>query len=178
MTATHEQSAPAASVHQKARLTAGTDMWTVPGEPDLGLLPITVSDGPNGVRGSRMDERFSGYCTPCGTSLAATWDVALVDSIGELVARDAHRKGVQVVLGPTVNLHRSPLGGRGFECFSEDPHLTTAIAVAWVRALQRLGVAATRSTSSPTTQRPRGAPWTPSSISALCASCTCGPSRH
>jgi beta-glucosidase len=138
-----QQSSTGLSVHQKARLTAGTGMWSLPDEPDLALLPITVSDGPNGVRGSRMDERFTGYCTPCGTSLAATWNTATVGAIGELVARDAHRQGVQVVLGPTVNLHRSPLGGRGFECYSEDPQLTADIGVAWVRGLQGLGVAAT-----------------------------------
>src|SRR5688572_8487837 len=95
------------STRQKALLTAGTGMWSLPGEPDLGLLPITVSDGPNGIRGSRMDERFTGYCTPCGTGLAATWDTRLIRAVGSLVARDAHRQQVHVVLGPTVNLHRS-----------------------------------------------------------------------
>lgn len=130
-------------VDRKAALTSGSDMWRVPGDPVLGLLPITVSDGPNGVRGSRMDERFTGYCTPCGTSLAASWDTTMIRAVGRLVARDARRQGVHVVLGPTVNLHRSPLGGRGFECYSEDPVLTGAVAVAWMRGLQSLGIAAT-----------------------------------
>lgn len=138
-----EEAIAALSVYQKAALTAGVDMWSVPGEPAVGLLPITVSDGPNGVRGSRMDERFTGYCTPCGTSLASSWNVELVRAVGRLVARDARRQGVHVVLGPTLNLHRSPLGGRGFECYSEDPVLASEVAVAWVEGLQSLGVAAT-----------------------------------
>ena len=67
----------------------------------------------------------------------------MVRRVGELVGRDARRKDIDVVLGPTVNLHRSPVGGRGFECYSEDPLLTAQIAVGWVAGVQGQGVAAT-----------------------------------
>ena len=130
-------------VADKSRLTAGADVWTTAPDPSLGLRSIRLSDGPNGVRGYGFDERDISYCTPCGTALGATWDAEMVHRVGELVARDARRKGVDVVLGPTINMHRSPLGGRGFECYSEDPVLTAHIALAWVAGVQSLGVAAT-----------------------------------
>jgi beta-glucosidase len=127
----------------KATLTAGAGIWSSAVDATLGLRTMWVSDGPNGVRGRSFDDRDPSYCTPSGSALAATWDAAMVQRVGELVGRDARRKELDVVLGPTVNLHRSPLGGRGFECYSEDPLLTTEIAVAWVAGVQSQGVAAT-----------------------------------
>ena len=127
----------------KANLTAGAGIWSTAADPTLGLRTMWVSDGPSGVRGRTFDDRDPSYCTPSGSALAATWDAAMVRRVGELVGRDARRKDLDVVLGPTVNLHRSPLGGRGFECYSEDPLLTTEIAVAWVAGVQSQGVAAT-----------------------------------
>src|ERR1700691_3035342 len=107
-------------VTAKVALTAGGGIWSTAAEPALGLRPMWLSDGPNGVRGRSFDDRDPSYCTPSGSALAATWDAELVLRVGELVGRDARRKDLNVVLGPTVNLHRSPLGGRGFECYSED----------------------------------------------------------
>ena len=80
-----------------------------------------TSDGPAGVRGRLWDERDPSANVPSPTALAATWDEARVERLGRLLAFEARRKGVDVLLAPTVNLHRSPLGGRVFECFSEDP---------------------------------------------------------
>src|SRR4029453_12422397 len=80
---------------------------------------------------------------PSPTALAATWDEPRVERIGRLLAAEARRKGVDVLLAPTVNLHRTPYGGRHFECFSEDPLLTARIGVAYVRGLQSQGVGAT-----------------------------------
>jgi beta-glucosidase len=80
---------------------------------------------------------------PSPTALAATWDEALIERLGQLLAAECRRKGVDVLLAPTVNLHRSPYGGRHFECLSEDPLLTGRIGAAYVRGLQRHGVAAT-----------------------------------
>ena len=80
-----------------------------------------TSDGPAGVRGRLWDERDPSANVPSPAALAATWDVARVERLGRLLAFEARRKGVDVLLAPTVNLHRSPLGGRVFECFSEDP---------------------------------------------------------
>ncbi len=122
-------------------LTSGVDMWHLPGEPRLGLRRIKVSDGPAGVRGSRW---FGGSsaCVPCGSALGATWSPAVVAEVGAVLARDVRRKGADVLLAPTVNLHRHPLAGRNFECFSEDPELTAALATAYIAALQGMGVGA------------------------------------
>ena len=78
---------------------------------------------------------------PTATALAATWDPNLVRMIGEVIGDEALDKGVRVLLAPTVNIHRHPLGGRSFECFSEDPVLTGTLAVAYVEGVQSRGVA-------------------------------------
>ena len=80
---------------------------------------------------------------PSPTALAASWDPVPVERMGRLLASESRRKGVDVLLAPTVNLHRTPYGGRHFECFSEDPELTSVIGVAYVQGLQADGVAAT-----------------------------------
>ena len=132
----------ALSLEQKVRLLTGADFWSLYPEPAVGLRRVVVSDGPAGVRGEVWDERDPSANVPSPTALAATWDVALVTAIGRLLAREARRKGVDVLLAPTVNLHRTPYGGRHFECFSEDPLLTGVIGVAYVRGLQGAGVGA------------------------------------
>jgi beta-glucosidase len=131
------------SLEQKIRLLTGADFWALYPEPEAGLRRIVLSDGPAGVRGESWDERDSSANVPCGTALAATWDTGRVEAIGGLLAREARRKGVDVLLAPTVNLHRTPYAGRCFECFSEDPLLTARIGAAYVRGLQRSGVGAT-----------------------------------
>ncbi|HXM54917.1 MAG TPA: glycoside hydrolase family 3 N-terminal domain-containing protein, partial [Candidatus Dormibacteraeota bacterium] len=128
------------SLRQKVRLVSGADFWSTNPEPLLGLRRIVLSDGPSGVRGERWDERDPSISLPCGTALGATWDPSLVARLGALIASEARRKGVDVVLGPTINLHRSPLGGRHFEAFSEDPLLTGVLAAAYVAAVQARGV--------------------------------------
>jgi beta-glucosidase len=131
------------SLEQKIRLLTGEDFWALPAEPEAGLRRLVLSDGPAGVRGESWDERDSSANVPCATALAATWDTGRVEAIGMLLAREARRKGVDVLLAPTVNLHRTPYAGRCFECFSEDPLLTARIGAACVRGLQRSGVGAT-----------------------------------
>jgi beta-glucosidase len=140
-----ELAARAASLtlEQKVRLITGADFWSLHPEPAAGLRRMVVSDGPAGVRGERWDERDSSANVPSPTALAATWDPGLVHGLGGLLASEARRKGVDVVLAPTVNLQRTPFGGRHFECFSEDPLLTARIGIAYVRGLQEGGVAAT-----------------------------------
>jgi beta-glucosidase len=127
-------------LRQKIRLISGADFWSTQAEPAIGLRRLVLSDGPSGVRGERWDERDPSISLPCGTALAATWDPELVARLGALIAAEARRKDVDVVLGPTINLHRSPLGGRHFEAFSEDPLLTGVIAAAYVAAVQAHGV--------------------------------------
>jgi beta-glucosidase len=131
------------SLEQKVRLLTGADFWSLHPEPAIGLRRIVVSDGPAGVRGELWDERFPSANVPSPTALAATWDETLVEEIGRLLAAQARAKSVDVLLAPTINLHRSPFGGRHFECFSEDPLLTGRIGVAFVRGVQSGGVAAT-----------------------------------
>ncbi len=131
------------SLEQKVRLLTGADFWSLHPEPAAGLRRLVVSDGPAGVRGERWDERDPSANVPSPTALAATWDEELVEELGGLLASEARRKGVDVVLAPTVNLHRTPFGGRHFECFSEDPLLTARIGVSYVCGLQDGGVGAT-----------------------------------
>lgn len=131
------------TLEQKAALVQGADFWTTVAVPEIGLRAMTLSDGPAGVRGPRWDEREPSLNLPSGSALAASWDVGLAYRYGAAAAAEARRKGVDVVLGPTINLHRSPLGGRHFECFSEDPELSAELAAAYVRGLQDNGVAAT-----------------------------------
>jgi beta-glucosidase len=131
------------TLEQKVRLLTGADFWSLPPEPAIGLRAVVLSDGPSGVRGRAWDERDTSASLPCGTAIAASWDDGLAERIGALLASQARGKGVDVVLAPTVNLHRSPLGGRHFECMSEDPLLTARIGTAYVRGLQAAGVAAT-----------------------------------
>ena len=131
------------SLEEKIRLLTGADFWSLHPEPAIGLRRLVLSDGPAGVRGELWDERDPSANIPSPTALAASWDEARVERLGRLLAAEARRKGVDVLLAPTVNLHRSPYGGRHFECFSEDPLLTARIGVAYVRGVQAGGVAAT-----------------------------------
>ncbi len=133
----------ALTLEQKVRLLTGADFWSLYPEPAAGLRRLVLSDGPAGVRGERWDERDPSANVPSPTSLAATWDDDRVERIGALLAGEARAKGVDVLLAPTVNLHRTPYGGRHFECLSEDPYLTSRIGAAYVRGVQSGGVAAT-----------------------------------
>jgi beta-glucosidase len=130
-------------VSAKIALLTGADSWRVPGSPEIGLRPIVTSDGPAGVRGVIKDERSPSTSLPCPSALGATWDPDLVLELGAALGREARGKAVDVLLAPTINLMRTPLGGRGFECFAEDPVLTAELAVAYVRGVQSAGVAAT-----------------------------------
>ncbi|MFJ9246631.1 beta-glucosidase [Streptomyces sp. NPDC101776] len=133
----------ALTLEQKVRLLTGADFWSLHPEPAVGLRRLVVSDGPAGVRGELWDERSPSANVPSPTALAATWDEPLVEQLGGLLAHEARAKDVDVLLAPTVNLHRTPYGGRHFECFSEDPLLTARVGVAYVRGVQGGGVAAT-----------------------------------
>lgn len=127
----------------KARLLAGQDMWTLPALPEIGLDSLVMSDGPIGVRGVRWSADDPSIALPSPTALAATWDPELARRAGVLLAQEARRKGVHVLLAPTVNLHRSPLGGRHFEAYSEDPYLTGRIGSGYVTGVQEGGVGTT-----------------------------------
>jgi len=131
------------TLQQKVRLLTGADGWNLYAEKALGLRPIVMSDGPAGVRGIQFDAARPSSSLPCPVALAATWDERLVHEIALALGHEARARGVDVLLAPTVNIVRTPLSGRGFECFSEDPALSARIAVAYVRGVQEAGVAAT-----------------------------------
>ena len=127
------------SLDEKVRLMTRVELpipWEV---PRIGLKRIRLSDGPAGVRPQSPDDYPS--LTPCETALAASWDPGLLRRIGELVGDEAKRRGVHGLHAPNVNLPRSPLGGRDFEQYSEDPLLSGTLAVAWLSGLQSRGVA-------------------------------------
>ncbi|KAF7914950.1 hypothetical protein BELL_0659g00040 [Botrytis elliptica] len=128
---------------EKVSLLAGADWWHTAAIPKYNVPSIRVSDGPNGVRGTRFFNGITAACFPCGTALAATWDTKLLHRAGVLMGEEAKAKGVHVILGPTINMQRSPLGGRGFESFSEDPVLSGIGAAALVNGIQETGVQAT-----------------------------------
>ncbi len=138
-----EKALGALDLETKTRLLAGQDMWSLPAVPAIGLRSLVMSDGPIGVRGVHWTADDPSVALPSPTALAATWDPALARRAGRLLAQEARRKGVDVLLAPTVNLHRSPLGGRHFEAYSEDPYLTGAIGTGYVRGVQDGGVGTT-----------------------------------
>jgi beta-glucosidase len=130
------------SLEEKILLLAGADFWHTPAVARAGVHAMHLSDGPSGVRGARSVGTTS-VSFPCGSAIGATFDARAASRLAGALADECLDRGAHVLLGPTVNLHRHPLGGRHFESFSEDPILSARLAVAYVRALQARGVAAT-----------------------------------
>ena len=128
------------SLEEKVTLVAGVDFWHTPAVPRLGIPALKVTDGPNGARGEEWTGGPSSACFPCGVALAATWDVDVVRDVGVELGEETRSKGAHVLLAPTVNIHRTPLAGRTFECYSEDPHLAARVAVAFIEGVQSRGV--------------------------------------
>jgi beta-glucosidase len=126
------------SLEEKVSLLGGKDAWRLPDVERAGIPSLVMTDGPSGARGQSFISGRS-FCFPCGTALAATWDPDLVRQVGVELGRETRRVGAHVLLGPTVNLHRHPLGGRNFECFSEDPLLTGRMAAAYITGVQSAG---------------------------------------
>jgi beta-glucosidase len=134
------------STVEKAALTSGADMWHTTAV--TGVAQIMVADGPHGLRkqtpgaGPDLLAGEPATCFPPAVALASTWDPDLAHRVGVALGEEARAMGVSVLLGPGINLKRSPLGGRNFEYFAEDPFLTGVLAVEWVRGLQSQGVGA------------------------------------
>ena len=134
----------AMTLAEQVSLLAGADFWTTVPVERVGVPAIKVSDGPNGARGGgSLIGGVSAAAFPVGIALASTWNTPLVEEVGQALAEEALSKGARVLLAPTVNIHRSPLNGRNFECYSEDPYLSGRMAVAYIRGLQSQGVGAT-----------------------------------
>jgi beta-glucosidase len=135
----------ALTLEEKALLTAGSGMLSLAPVDRLGIPPVNVTDGPSGARGASYPGMGGppSTCIPCGSAIGATWDPVLAEHLGALVGREALERGCRGLLAPTVNLHRSPLAGRDFECYSEDPLLSGRLAAGYVRGVQSNGVFAT-----------------------------------
>lgn len=132
------------TVEERVDLMSGRDLWSVRPVERLGLPAVKVTDGPAGARGAGLlGTGIPALCIPCGTALGASWNPALVEELGVALAAETRARGCHVLLAPTVNLHRTPIGGRGFECMSEDPYLTGRIATGFVRGVQSGGVGVT-----------------------------------
>jgi len=129
---------------EKASLVNGNGMWTVPGVERLGIPQLKVTDGPNGARGDGLvGTGLPALCIPCGSALGATFHPALVERLGAALGVEARSKKSHVLLAPTINIHRAPVGGRNFECYSEDPLLSGKTAAAFIRGVQSQRVACT-----------------------------------
>ncbi len=127
---------------EKVTLLAGADMWRTVALERVGIPAIQVSDGPNGVRGRDDNLGDTSVCFPVGVAMGATWNPELITQVGAVLAAEVQRKGAHVLLAPTVNIHRTPIAGRNFECFAEDPYLSGIMAAAYINGLQKHGVAA------------------------------------
>ncbi|MCU1580166.1 MAG: bglB [Rhodoglobus sp.] len=137
------------TLEQKAAIVVGADFWSTVGVPGAGIPPIGITDGPHGVRKQRggndhlgLGDSVPATCFPPAAGIASSWNPALVERIGVALGDEARAEEVGVLLGPGVNIKRSPLCGRNFEYFSEDPLLSGVLGAAWVRGIQSRGVGA------------------------------------
>ncbi len=142
VTAEHRALIERLPLEAKVRLLTGGDVFTLAPEPAIGLRTVALSDGPTGVRGLTFSGGRTVALFPNATLLASAWSEDVAHRVGGLLAEEAIAQGIHVVLGPTINLHRSLLGGRLFEAYSEDPLLTGKLAAAYVRGLQGSGIGA------------------------------------
>ncbi|KAH9923710.1 beta-glucosidase [Epithele typhae] len=131
------------TVDEAILLTAGVGFWHTHPVPRLGIPAIKVTDGPNGARGNYFFMSTPAKCLPSSTAMGATFDTALMERVArELLAPEVKLKAASIILGPTCNTQRNPLGGRSFESFSEDPHLSGMIAAAYCKGVQAGGIGA------------------------------------
>jgi beta-glucosidase len=134
------------TIEEKALLTTGATMWSTNPIDRFDIPAVTVTDGPAGARGPitpGIGTQVATLCIPCGSALGATFDVPLLEELGVALGHQTRSKGARVLLAPTVNLHRSPLFGRAFECYSEDPLLSGKLGASFIRGVQSRGVATT-----------------------------------
>ena len=130
------------TIEEKISMLAGADLWHSVAVPRLGIPQFRVTDGPNGARGSWGNMGASSVATPVGIALGATWNPDLVEKVGNVLGDELKAKGAHILLAPTVNIHRTPIAGRNFECYSEDPFLSGMLASAYIKGIQSKGVGA------------------------------------
>ena len=127
------------TLEEKISMLAGADLWHTVAVPRLVIPQLKTSDGPNGARGAWGNMGPTSVATPVGIALGATWNPALVEKVGNVLADELEAKGAHILLAPTVNIHRTPIAGRNFECYSEDPFLSGMIASAYIKGIQDKG---------------------------------------
>src|SRR5512147_44590 len=127
------------TLEEKISMLAGADLWHSVAVPRLGVPQFKVSDGPNGARGAFGSMGPKSVATPVGIALGATWNPDLVQKVGNVLADELEEKGAHILLAPTVNIHRTPVAGRNFECYSEDPFLSGTLASAYIKGIQEKG---------------------------------------
>jgi len=134
---------------EKVALVSGADQWHTVAVPRLDIPPIMVADGPHGLRKQATQGDHLGIgvsrpatCFPPAATSGNSWDPSLLFAMGQAIGKEALQEGVSVVLGPGINIKRSPLCGRNFEYFSEDPYLTAELAKAWIQGIQSMGIGA------------------------------------
>jgi beta-glucosidase len=133
------------TLQEKISLVAGVDNWHTAVVKRLGIPAIKVTDGPHGARTADEkvpDRTLPATCFPNGVTLAATWNPEIVKKVGAAIGAETRARGCAILLGPCVNIHRSPLGGRNFESYSEDPYLSSRIVVAFINGVQSKKVSA------------------------------------
>ncbi|PTW02183.1 beta-glucosidase [Halanaerobium saccharolyticum] len=132
------------SLKEKASLLSGGDVWQTEAVARLDIPSIFLVDGPHGVRyvadRHHADPAQKATCFPTAVNLAASWDLDLIKKVAAALAEESKARGVDVLLGPGINMKRSPLGGRNFEYFSEDPFLSAELAIAFIKKVQNKGI--------------------------------------
>ncbi|KAJ5178454.1 uncharacterized protein N7500_001153 [Penicillium coprophilum] len=130
------------TIEEKVALVAGQNMWQTTQVERLGIPPLQMTDGPAGARGTKWTDGSLTTLIPCAISLAATWDPSMVKTVSTILGQETRRKGCHVLLAPTMNFSRSPLGGRNFEGYGEDPFLIGTMSTEMIRGIQSEGVGA------------------------------------
>ncbi len=135
------------TLEEKASLCSGLDFWHTKPIERLNLPSVMMTDGPHGLRKEddsdaslAMKRSFPSTCFPTAVTAASSWDTGLLYEMGGAIGEEARDQGVVTVLGPGVNIKRSPLGGRNFEYFSEDPYLASRLAVSYIKGVQDKGI--------------------------------------
>ena len=130
------------TLEEKASLCSGLDNWHTKPIERLGIPSIKMSDGPHGLRKEVPNQRNSvpSTCFPTAVTTASSWDRELIKQLGQALAKECQAEEVDIILGPAINIKRSPLCGRNFEYFSDDPYLSSQLATAYIQAVQSLGV--------------------------------------
>ena len=129
------------TLEEKVSILSGSTAWHTTGVPRLNIPRVKMTDGPIGARGDSVSGATSA-CFPSASCLSSSWDKENVEDVARAIGVEAKSKDADVLLGPTINLHRHPLGGRHFECYSEDPILTGELASSYVKGVQSVGVSA------------------------------------